>query len=331
MSEPRVSVCLTAFKRAHRIGETIESLLAQDLGDFELIITDDASPDETEQVCRRYEQIDARVRYFRNERNLGMPGNLNAGLRRCHAPLVANLHDGDVYRADLLSKWTRALDANPDAAFAFSQIRSADPAASFIANPDLPERLEKDELLRFMLSNEKCFGSPVWGTVMGRRAIYEAVGLFDERFSYYSDVWMWIRLNHRFPVAYVREPLITLLPHEPDRPYATLNWWHERILTTMYEDGVDLLHAGNPIAIARERRRIRGIRDRRWIRNVAHAFWRGAYGKAAEGLAVCRAEGGVRLRAVGVLGVPLVWLAAGLPGFGRALGLVDRLVRRRSG
>ncbi len=80
---------------------------------------------------------------------------------------------------------------------------------------------------------------------MGRRAVDESVGWFDERFSWYSDVWMWMRLNHSYPVIYVREPLICLLPHEADRPYSTLNWWHERIIMTMYEDAVDLLHAGD--------------------------------------------------------------------------------------
>jgi glycosyltransferase involved in cell wall biosynthesis len=117
MSEPSVSVCLTAYKREQTIAQNIESLLGQDFGDFELVISDDASPDNTEDVCRAYQQLDSRVSYFRSERNLGMPGNLNAGLRRCRSPLLANLHDGDIYRKDLLSKWKLALDRNTDAAF----------------------------------------------------------------------------------------------------------------------------------------------------------------------------------------------------------------------
>jgi len=54
------------------------------------------------------------------------------------------------------------------------------------------------------------FDSPVWGTVMARRAFYEKAGLFDHRFSFFSDVDMWLRLAEDYDVAYVREPLITL-------------------------------------------------------------------------------------------------------------------------
>lgn len=330
MKHVPVSVCLTAYKRAHSIGRSIESLLGQEFADFELIITDDASPDNTEEVCRKYERLDRRVHYFRNTSNLGMPGNLNAGLRRCTASLIANLHDGDTFRSDLLRKWKTALDENPDAAFAFCQLSSDDPRIRSMNNPDLPDRIERDDLLRFMLSDRQCFASPVWGTVMGRRVAYESVGMFDERFSFYSDVWMWLRLNHGSPVMYVREPLITLTPHEPDRPYASLSWWHERIITTMYEDGIDLLYGGDPVAIGRERRRIRRIRDRRWLRNVGHALRRGALDRAAEGLAICRAEDQLRLNVVGVLGAPIVLLAKAFPAaFARAVRVFDGFVRGR--
>lgn len=328
MSEPSVSVCVTSYMRGASIGKTIESLLAQDFADFELLIADDASTDETEEVCRGYERIDRRVSFHRNEHNLGMPGNLNMGLRRCRAPLLANLHDGDLFRKDLLSKWKRGLDENPEAAFAFCQLAYIDSGPGQISNPDLPTRIEKDVLLDYMLSDQSCFGSPVWGTVMGRRAAYQSVGWFDARFSWFSDVWMWMRLNHWFPVVYVREPLIRLLPHESNRPYAGLNWWHERIIMTMYEDAVDLLHAGNAAAVAKERARLRRIRDRRWIHAIGSTIRRGMLDKAGEGLAVCRAEDSLKLRFVGALGVPLLWLAR-TRGFQQTIRMVDGIWRGR--
>ena len=55
---PKVSVCLLTYKRAHALAGTIESLLAQTHGDFELIINENRSPDETESVCRRYKKLD---------------------------------------------------------------------------------------------------------------------------------------------------------------------------------------------------------------------------------------------------------------------------------
>ncbi len=312
---PPVSVVLTAYNRAHSIGGTIESILSQDFGDFELVISDNASRDGTEEVCRRYSDRDERVKYFRNERNLGMPGNLNAGIARSAAPLIANIHDGDIYRSDLLRKWKGALDRHPDAAFVFNSLEGLNGSWLPIQTepPDLPERMEVGELVRYMLLDAHCYASPVWGTVMGRRAAYEQVGGFDPRFSFIADVAMWLRLNLRYPVAYVRESLIHVTPHEPDRPYAYVNWALERALVTMYEEAVDGLHASDPVTIARERRRLRRLRDRRWLHQAGSCFKRSRLDLAAEALAIFRNEDSVALRVAGVAGVPLLAVLRALP------------------
>ena len=101
------------------IGRTIKSILSQEHGDLELLIQDDASGDGTEEVCREYERLDSRVHFERNPVNLGMPGNLNQVISRAQAPLIANLHDGDIYRTDLLTKWIAAIVAE-DAGFVFN-------------------------------------------------------------------------------------------------------------------------------------------------------------------------------------------------------------------
>src|SRR5215472_6933670 len=77
----KVSVVLTTYNRAHVLSQTIDSILRQTLHDFELIITDNCSTDGTEEIGRKYEYLDSRVRYRRNDQNLYMPGNLNAGIR----------------------------------------------------------------------------------------------------------------------------------------------------------------------------------------------------------------------------------------------------------
>ena len=76
-----VSVVLTTYNRASLVGKTIESILNQTFRDFELIVCDDCSSDSTEQVCAEYAGRDPRVRYIRNNKNVGMPKNLNTGIR----------------------------------------------------------------------------------------------------------------------------------------------------------------------------------------------------------------------------------------------------------
>jgi len=103
-----VSLCLTTCNRATVLPATVDSLLSQTFSDFELIISDDCSTDHTEEICRDYQARDPRIRYFRNNRNLKMPGNLNAAIGRATGEYIANLHDGDVYRAE---RWPAAWSA----------------------------------------------------------------------------------------------------------------------------------------------------------------------------------------------------------------------------
>jgi glycosyltransferase involved in cell wall biosynthesis len=213
---PKVSVVLTTYKRAHLLPATIESILAQTFGDFELVISDDCSPDETEKVSREYERADPRVRYRRGEKNVGMPGNLNAGIQASSGEYVANLHDGDVYEPTLIERWSAALDACPRAAFVFNAYRGLDSNGNTaqVYREPLAPCVPGSVLLEQIFFRRWMFDSPVWGTVMGRRSAYLEAGLFDPRFGFISDVDMWMRLAESYDVAYIAEPLIGLPSRE---------------------------------------------------------------------------------------------------------------------
>jgi glycosyltransferase involved in cell wall biosynthesis len=207
-----ISVVLVTYNRAHVLPATIKSILDQTVADFELVISDDCSTDATEEICRELETRDARVRYRRNKRRLLMPGNLNAALSDVNGDFIANLHDGDLYDPSLLEQWHSALQACPDAAFVFNAYRhlAADGSVREITRENLPPCVPGRVLLEQIYFRRWRFGSPIWGTVMARRAAYDAVGPFDERFGFYADVDMWMRLAERFSIAYVDDPLLTL-------------------------------------------------------------------------------------------------------------------------
>jgi glycosyltransferase involved in cell wall biosynthesis len=213
---PKISVVLTTYKRARLLPATINSILAQTFRDFELIITDDCSPDDTEAVGREYEKLDPRVRYRREPKNIGMPGNLNAGILASSGEYVANLHDGDLYEPTLIEKWCAALDAHPNAAFVFNAYRGVDAGGRTTqvwSEPFAPcER--GSTLLEQVYFRRWRFDSPVWGTVMARRSAYLEAGLFDPRFGLVADVDMWMKLAEGHDVAYIAEPLIQLPTHE---------------------------------------------------------------------------------------------------------------------
>lgn len=94
-SKTTVSIGLPVFNGEKYLKETLDSLLAQTYRDFELIISDNASTDSTQQICQKYAANDSRIRYYRNEKNIGAPGNFN---------LVFHLSSGEYF------KWAAADD-----------------------------------------------------------------------------------------------------------------------------------------------------------------------------------------------------------------------------
>jgi glycosyltransferase involved in cell wall biosynthesis len=299
---PKVSVCLTAYQRAGSIGRTIESILAQDFQDFELLIQDDASSDGTEGVCRSYEQKDARIQYQRNLANLSMPGNLNAVVARARASLIANLHDGDLFQPDLLRKWVDAIERT-QAAFVFNALEVIELDGRHVGYHRHPfsSRLEPGELIHYMLER---FDSPVWGTVMARRAAYQRVGAFNERYSFVADTEMWMRLNLKHPVAYVAEPLIKITPHEDDRPYAYVNWSLEQALVDMRKQIAEEFYRNNPAGAVAYQARLLRLRERRWLWLAGSCFKRGRMDLFSQALELFRRDDSLLLRAAARLGRP---------------------------
>jgi glycosyltransferase involved in cell wall biosynthesis len=111
---PRVSVCVPAYRAAPFIGATIESVLVQTCDSWELIVVDDASPDDTFAVASRYAS-DPRVRLDRNEHNFGPVGNWNRVIALATGQYVKVLCDDDVLYPTCLARQVTALDAHPSA------------------------------------------------------------------------------------------------------------------------------------------------------------------------------------------------------------------------
>ncbi len=214
-----MSILVVTYRRPQLLRRTIESLLAQTYGDFELLISDDASGDETLSVSHEYAARDKRIRVRTNPRNLGMPGNLNAAIKECSHELVVNCHDADFYAPSLIEKWTHLMEANPSVGFACCNWSATDetgnlPAGVEEAQPHLPPILNGHAFLRelfFHWSNVH-FGSWVWGTVMGRKSVYERLGFFDPAYGFVADVDMWMRIALMHDVGIVRGVLIHLPP-----------------------------------------------------------------------------------------------------------------------
>lgn len=148
----RVSLAMPIYNGEQYVEETIRSILAQDFTDFELIITDNASTDRTEEICRGFAARDARIRYVRNERNLGASANYNLGLSLATGEFFKWCACDDLISPNCIGALVSALEQDPEAIGAFPKTECIDETGAVIptVGKPLPDRKGLTPAQRFM-------------------------------------------------------------------------------------------------------------------------------------------------------------------------------------
>jgi glycosyltransferase involved in cell wall biosynthesis len=123
---PRVSVAIPVYNGENYVAEAIQSILSQDLTDFELIVTDNASTDGTRAICEAFAANDQRVRYVRNRCNLGAAGNFNLGFELSTGEYFKWCAHDDFVSSNFLKEGVRALEASPSAVVAYCRLEFVD-------------------------------------------------------------------------------------------------------------------------------------------------------------------------------------------------------------
>lgn len=231
MPVPVVSVLVTAYNREQYLAASIESVLAQTLGDFELIVVDDRSTDDTVGVARRYERLDRRVRVVINERNLGQFANRNHAATLAAAPLLKFHDSDDLMYPHCLSVMVPALRAVPQAGFGLSNSGAwpGGPVPMLL----MPKQAYQREFLGFGL-----FMCGPAGAVF-RTDAFRDLGGFED-FGTPSDTIFWMRACARYPVLLLPGDLFYYREHPgqafqaPDvlRQYAAVTAYMWRALAS---------------------------------------------------------------------------------------------------
>lgn len=117
---PKLSIGIPVFNGQQLLPELLDSLLGQTFGDFEILICDNASTDQTSEICCEYALRDSRVRYFRNSRNLGAVANFNRAFELSNSPLFKWAAHDDVYRDTYLATCVELLESDPSTVLAHS-------------------------------------------------------------------------------------------------------------------------------------------------------------------------------------------------------------------
>jgi glycosyltransferase involved in cell wall biosynthesis len=196
--KPQVSVIIPTHNRGWIIKEAIDSVLAQDYTEFELIVVDDGSTDHTSDVLDSYGK-DIKVL---SQKNKGVSAARNRGIAEASGKFIAFLDSDDLWLSQKLSVQIEFFNQTPDALICQTEevwIRNG-----LRVNPR--KRHKKPSGMIFKPSLELCLVSP--SAVMIQRSLFDRVGKFDETLPACEDYDLWLRISCRFPVHLIDAPLI---------------------------------------------------------------------------------------------------------------------------
>jgi glycosyltransferase involved in cell wall biosynthesis len=231
-ARPRISVTLPVYNGERYLSHAIESILGQTFPDLELIISDNASTDATEEICRGFEAQDRRVRYLRQPKNIGASPNFNVCYRLASSEYFKWAAHDDFLEPEYLAECIGLLDANPDAVLCQSLVRLVDdqdhevevfravePAA---ASTDLVERFAA------RMRNPRCLD--IWGVI--RTSALEGSVLFGSYVGMDRALLLELALRGRFLA--IDRPLFSNRDH-PERATRVTRTRTRRDLAALYD------------------------------------------------------------------------------------------------
>ncbi|MFC1798627.1 glycosyltransferase family 2 protein [Thermodesulfobacteriota bacterium] len=195
---PMVSVIIPTYNRGWSVKAAIDSVLAQDYHNIELIVVDDGSTDNTRNVLEVYQSSLIVIR----QQNRGVSAARNSGIAASKGSFISFLDSDDLWLPEKLSRQIEFFKAHPKALICQTEeiwIRN-----DVRVNPK--KRHKKPSGMIFEKSLALCLVSP--SAVMIRKSLFDIIGLFDESLPACEDYDLWLRTSARFPVYLIDKPLI---------------------------------------------------------------------------------------------------------------------------
>jgi glycosyltransferase involved in cell wall biosynthesis len=200
--KPLVSVVTPAYNAGSFIGETIASVLAQTYENFEMLVVDDGSTDNTADVIKSFAERDSRIKYI-YQKNAGQSSARNAAIAVARGKYIALLDHDDIYYPKKLAEQIAFMEANPDCGFSYCKIYhfySDHPEAPYYFPLEHPSGYLFDKLL---VSN---FINPL--SVVIRKDVLEKFGSFEPKFPWADEQFLWLKLSYnKVKFCYLDIPL----------------------------------------------------------------------------------------------------------------------------
>lgn len=200
-NHPKVSIILPTYNRANLVGKSVESVLNQTYNDFELIIVDDGSTDNTKEVLKSFE--DSRIQYIIHNRNKGAASAMNTGIKASKGHFLSIQNSDDIWLPEKIEKELKSFE-NSDSGVGvvysgLYQVKKNKKIYLPASGVKKKEGFVHDELLN---------GNFVNGLSLIKKICFEKAGLYDENLPGLEDWELYIRISKYYTFKFVDKPLI---------------------------------------------------------------------------------------------------------------------------
>lgn len=213
MMNPKVSIILPVYNGADCVSNSIDSVLVQTYKDFELIIVNDCSTDNTWEILQEYAAKDDRVKIYSNEVNKKLPRTLNAGFERATGEYLTWTSDDNEYRPEAIQEMVTYLDNNPDCGMVYTDMTIVDKRGTEI----------KEEYKAAEEPKELRIRSICGASFMYRKAVADKVGEYNPDLFLAEDYEYWIRISKLAKIVPLHKDLYKYT-YRPESLTGSLKW-----------------------------------------------------------------------------------------------------------
>lgn len=215
---PKISVLIPAYNYARYLPEAIDSVLAQSYQDFELIIVDNCSTDNTIEVLEKYVLKDSRVKIHVNKTNIGMYRNYNQALLLANGDYIKFLNADDTFHPNLLEEFMKAFQSNPSVSLVTSH-RKLFGNSNDVLKSNFKGLVKAEDALIEAIRGGNWIGEPT--TVMFKKENL-TLGFFDTSLLMFADYDMWLR-QIQVGDVYVVDKVLSYFREHSDQGTVYLN------------------------------------------------------------------------------------------------------------
>ena len=200
---PKISVIMSVYNGEKYLREAIESILNQTFTDFEFIIVNDGSTDNSLEIIKSYN--DERIKIINNEKNIGLTKSLNKALAQARGEYIARQDADDISLPSRFEEQIKYLEEHPDVVLLGTSSYNIDESGKIIG--------KKIALAKPTMGNLFKENQFIHGSVMFKKEVVDELGYYNELFNYSQDYELWLRIANHYPVRNLTQRLYKSRSH----------------------------------------------------------------------------------------------------------------------